>query len=100
MALSSRPATAPDEPKFDQIQGAWTDRHWQIDWLNLLGGDPDVSHQAQQDQANDVFPGRSRPLIIMAGTMKRFWKHEIPKTKEPVGERINLTNRQILEIES
>ena len=36
-------------------------------------------------------------LIIMAGTMQQFWKHEIPKTKEPVGERINLTFRQILE---
>jgi alkylated DNA repair dioxygenase AlkB len=36
-------------------------------------------------------------LIIMAGTMQKFWKHEIPKTKEPVGERINLTFRQIIE---
>ncbi len=36
-------------------------------------------------------------LIIMAGTMQEFWKHEIPKTKKPVGERINLTFRQIVE---
>ena len=36
-------------------------------------------------------------LIIMAGTMQQFWKHEIPKTKENVGERINLTFRQIME---
>lgn len=36
-------------------------------------------------------------LIIMAGTMQQFWKHEIPKTKEPVGERINLTFRKIIE---
>ena len=35
-------------------------------------------------------------LIIMAGTMQRFWKHEVPKTKEDVGERINLTFRQII----
>ncbi len=35
-------------------------------------------------------------LIIMAGTMQQFWKHEIPKTKEPVGERVNLTFRQIV----
>lgn len=34
-------------------------------------------------------------LIIMAGTMQHFWKHEVPKTKEPVGERINLTFRLI-----
>lgn len=36
-------------------------------------------------------------LIIMAGTMQQFWQHEIPKTKQSVGERINLTYRQIME---
>lgn len=35
-------------------------------------------------------------LIIMAGTMQEFWKHEIPKTKEIVGERISLTFRHLL----
>jgi len=34
-------------------------------------------------------------LIIMAGTMQQFWNHEVPKTKESVGERINLTFRKI-----
>ncbi len=34
-------------------------------------------------------------LIIMAGTMQQFWKHEVPKTTEIVGERINLTFRKI-----
>jgi len=34
-------------------------------------------------------------LVIMAGTMQRFWKHEVPKTTEDVGERINLTFRYI-----
>ena len=34
-------------------------------------------------------------LIIMAGTMQQFWKHEVPKTTENVGERINLTFRMI-----
>jgi alkylated DNA repair dioxygenase AlkB len=34
-------------------------------------------------------------LVIMAGTMQRFWKHELPKSKESVGERINLTFRHI-----
>lgn len=34
-------------------------------------------------------------LIIMAGTMQEFWQHEVPKTKVAVGERINLTFRQI-----
>jgi alkylated DNA repair dioxygenase AlkB len=34
-------------------------------------------------------------LIIMAGTMQQFWKHEIPKTTQKVGERINLTFRML-----
>ncbi len=35
-------------------------------------------------------------LIVMAGTMQNFWQHEVPKTKQIVGERINLTFRQII----
>jgi alkylated DNA repair dioxygenase AlkB len=35
-------------------------------------------------------------LIIMAGTMQKFWKHDVPKTKENIGERINLTFRKIV----
>jgi alkylated DNA repair dioxygenase AlkB len=34
-------------------------------------------------------------LLIMAGTTQRFWKHEIPKTRRTVGERINLTFRWV-----
>lgn len=36
-------------------------------------------------------------LLIMGGTMQQFWKHEVPKTKQRVGERINLTFRQIVQ---
>lgn len=39
-------------------------------------------------------------LIIMAGTMQQFWKHEVPKTTESVGERINLTFRNIKPVAS
>ena len=27
-------------------------------------------------------------LVIMAGAMQKFWRHEVPKTNENVGERI------------
>ena len=37
-------------------------------------------------------------LIVMAGTMQQFWQHEVPKTKQPVGERINLTFRKIKKV--
>jgi alkylated DNA repair dioxygenase AlkB len=36
-------------------------------------------------------------LIVMAGTMQKFWQHEVPKTKKAVGERINLTFRQVIQ---
>jgi alkylated DNA repair dioxygenase AlkB len=32
-------------------------------------------------------------LLIMGGSMQRFWKHAVPKTTRPVGERVNLTFR-------
>lgn len=34
-------------------------------------------------------------LLIMRGELQHFWKHQIPKTKKAVGERINLTFRVI-----
>jgi alkylated DNA repair dioxygenase AlkB len=34
-------------------------------------------------------------LIVMAGTMQQHWKHEVPKTDQPVGERVNLTFRNL-----
>ena len=34
-------------------------------------------------------------LLIMAGTTQHHWRHAVPKTKDVVGERINLTFRHI-----
>jgi alkylated DNA repair dioxygenase AlkB len=34
-------------------------------------------------------------LLVMAGTTQHNWQHTIPKTRKPVGERINLTFRNI-----
>lgn len=34
-------------------------------------------------------------LLIMAGTMQHFWKHQVPKTQQNVGPRINLTFRKL-----
>lgn len=34
-------------------------------------------------------------LLVMKGTTQHYWKHQIPKTAKPVGERINLTFRVI-----
>jgi alkylated DNA repair dioxygenase AlkB len=34
-------------------------------------------------------------LLIMAGATQHHWKHQIPKTKQPISSRINLTFRVI-----
>jgi len=43
-----------------------------------------------------AFSLTSGSLLIMAGSMQQFWQHAIPKTKRPVGERINLTFRTLV----
>lgn len=35
-------------------------------------------------------------LLIMQGELQHYWQHQIPKTKKPVSERINLTFRAIM----
>jgi alkylated DNA repair dioxygenase AlkB len=35
-------------------------------------------------------------LLVMGGTCQHHWLHGVPKTEQPVGERINLTFRNIL----
>ena len=35
-------------------------------------------------------------LLMMSGLTQKFWQHQIPKTRKPVGERINLTFRKII----
>lgn len=34
-------------------------------------------------------------LLIMMGELQHFWKHQVPKSKKPMKERINLTFRVI-----
>ncbi len=35
-------------------------------------------------------------LLVMAGATQRHWQHALPKTRRPVGLRINLTFRRIV----
>ncbi|MBU3701686.1 MAG: alpha-ketoglutarate-dependent dioxygenase AlkB [Acidimicrobiia bacterium] len=35
-------------------------------------------------------------VVIMRGTTQELWRHRIPKTRRSVGERINLTFREVL----
>jgi alkylated DNA repair dioxygenase AlkB len=46
-----------------------------------------------QTRETRSFPLADGTLLIMGGSMQRFWKHSVPKTARPVGERVNLTFR-------
>jgi alkylated DNA repair dioxygenase AlkB len=35
-------------------------------------------------------------LLLMQGPTQHYWKHELPGTKKPIGPRINLTFRKII----
>lgn len=53
----------------------------------------DLKHNLTGEKIS--FELNSGSLLIMGGEMQHFWKHQIPKQKKIVGDRINLTFRQI-----
>ena len=50
-------------------------------------------HTPRQPAHRLILPDGS--LLLMAGTTQRWWKHSLPRTRHPVGERINLTFRLV-----
>lgn len=53
-----------------------------------------LKHNDLQDQKLNL-DLENGSLLIMKGETQHYWKHQIPKTTKPVGERINLTFRII-----
>lgn len=75
---------ADDEPGMGDVIGSLS-----------LGATRTFRIKHNKSKETRSFPVGNGTLIIMAGTMQEFWKHEVPKTTEIVGERINLTFRMI-----
>ena len=75
---------ADDEPEMGNVIGSLS-----------LGATRTFRIKHNKTKETMSFPVGHGTLMIMAQTMQQFWKHEIPKTREAVGERINLTFRQI-----
>jgi alkylated DNA repair dioxygenase AlkB len=75
---------ADDEPEMGNVIGSLS-----------LGATRKFRIRHNTTRETNTFSVRKGTLIIMAGTMQLFWKHDVPKTKENVGERINLTFRKI-----
>lgn len=52
-----------------------------------------LKHKFRKDLARvdlDLTPGS---LLLMAGPTQKYWLHQVPKTRKPVGQRVNLTFR-------
>jgi hypothetical protein len=80
---------ADDEPEMGPVIGSLS-----------LGATRKFRIRHNRTKETKTFPAGNGTLIIMAGAMQQFWKHEVPKTKENVGERINLTFRRISKLVS
>jgi alkylated DNA repair dioxygenase AlkB len=76
---------ADDEPEMGNVIGSLS-----------LGATRKFRIRHNGTKETRTFSVSNGTLIIMAGTMQQFWKHDVPKTKENVGERINLTFRKIV----
>lgn len=53
-----------------------------------------LKHPASGEKVEMNLPHGS--LLVMGGASQHHWRHGVPKTKRPVGPRINLTFRRIL----
>lgn len=54
-----------------------------------------LKHRTRKDQSLTLPLGHGS-LLLMSGTTQHHWVHALPKTATHVGERINLTFRQVL----
>lgn len=79
---------------------------WHADDEKELGPEPVIAavslgavrsfqlRHAKTKERVDLSPAPGS-LLIMRGASQRDWRHRVPKTKKPVGERISLTFRAI-----
>jgi len=78
---------ADDEPEMGEVIGSLS-----------LGAERKFRIRHNETRETLTFAAGHGTLIVMGGTMQRHWQHCVPKTKRLVGERINLTFREVREI--
>jgi hypothetical protein len=91
IALPWTPILLEIKKKIEAVQGEY---NYVIGSLSL-GATRKFRIRHNVTRETKTFLAGNGTLIIMAGTMQQFWQHEVPKTKQNVGERINLTFRKI-----
>ena len=81
---------------------------WHSDDEPELGRDPCIAslslgserrfllrHKTQSNLPTYEYLLGDGDLLIMDGETQHHWKHQIPKTRRPVGPRINITFRYV-----
>jgi alkylated DNA repair dioxygenase AlkB len=54
-----------------------------------------LKHRSRPDIAPCEWQLGHGSLIVMRGPTQRHWRHSVPKTRRPVGERVNLSFRAV-----
>ena len=54
-----------------------------------------LRHKKRKDVDTTTIELEHGSLLLMRGTTQQFWKHQLPKTTQPSGARVNLTFRLI-----
>jgi alkylated DNA repair dioxygenase AlkB len=83
---------------------------WHSDDEAELGPDPPIAsvslgatrrfvlrHRRRRDAPRLDLPLAHGSLLLMQGPTQHYWRHALPKTRRPVGARVNLTFRRIVE---
>lgn len=81
---------------------------WHADDEPELGRDPVIAsvsvgavrrftmrHATRRDLEHLVLELEHGSLLVMAGSTQHHWRHALPKTRRPVGPRVNLTFRSV-----
>lgn len=81
---------------------------WHADAEPSLGQEPSIAslsfgaarrfgfrHRYNKELRNVYLMLQHGSLLLMQGPTQHFWQHSLPKTSTPIGQRINLTFRNI-----
>jgi alkylated DNA repair dioxygenase AlkB len=82
---------------------------WHSDKTNKSGNNPVIAsvtfgetrlfrlrHKFRKDLPTVEIPLYHGSFLLMSGTTNSFWEHQVPKTAREIGQRINLTFRQVI----
>ena len=55
-----------------------------------------LRHRRRRELGSKALALADGDLLLMAGDTQRHWQHAVPRTRRPIGPRINLTFRRVI----